>query len=175
MTEDISIRLRSPVLEDGKAVHELIQRCPPLDLNSSYNYFLLCSHFRETCVVAEANDRIVGFLSAYLIPGRPDTLFIWQVAVDEAGRGQGLAGRMLEHVAARPVCANVTTLETTISPSNLSSRRVFERFAEKHQAESSEETFLEAHHFGTEAHEDERLIRIGPWNQTSTMQREQTQ
>lgn len=164
MTEENPITLRPPVLEDGKAVHELIQRCPPLDVNSSYNYFLLCSHFRETCVVAESNDRIVGFLSAYLIPGRPDTLFIWQVAVDESARGAGLAGRMLEHVAERPVCTDVHTLETTISPSNLSSRRVFERFAGKHQAKSSEETFLEAGHFGSEAHEEERLIRVGPWN-----------
>jgi L-2,4-diaminobutyric acid acetyltransferase len=163
MTEKYPINLRPPVLEDGKAVHELIKRCPPLDVNSSYNYFLLCSHFRDTCVVAEANDRIVGFLSAYLIPSRPDTLFIWQVAVDKASRGTGLAGRMLEQVADRPVCANVRTLETTISPSNLSSRRVFERFAEKHHTPSHEETFLEASHFGAEAHEEERLIRIGPW------------
>lgn len=163
MTEKSPIHLRPPILEDGKAVHELIQRCPPLDVNSSYNYFLLCSHFRDTCVVAEANDRIVGFLSAYLIPSRPDTLFIWQVAVDEQARGLGLAGRMLEQVTERPLCEDVTNLETTISPSNTSSRRVFERFADKHQAKTSEETFLEARHFGAEAHEEERLIHIGPW------------
>ncbi len=163
MTEQQTLTLRTPVLEDGKAVHELIQRCPPLDVNSSYNYFLLCSHFRDTCVVAEAGDRIVGFLSAYIIPSRPDTLFIWQVAVDEEARGLGLAGRMLEQVTERPVCEDITTLETTISPSNTSSRRVFERFADEHQAKSSEETFLEAKHFGAEAHEEERLIRIGPW------------
>ncbi|MGM0594641.1 MAG: diaminobutyrate acetyltransferase [Pseudomonadota bacterium] len=163
MTEEISIELRLPNLEDGKAVHELIQRCPPLDVNSSYNYFLLCSHFRDTCVVAEADNRLVGFLSAYLIPGRSDTLFVWQVAVDEAARGQGLAGRMLEHVMARPFCADVSTLETTISPSNLSSRRVFQRYAEKRATEINEETFIEVHHFGGEAHEEERLIRIGPW------------
>jgi L-2,4-diaminobutyric acid acetyltransferase len=163
MTEETSIELRLPELTDGKAVHELIQRCPPLDVNSSYNYFLLCSHFRDTCVVAEANERVVGFLSAYLIPGRPETLFVWQVAVDEAARGHGLAGRMLEHVMARPFCTAVTTLETTISPSNLSSRRVFQRYAEQRQAKSSEETFLEVSHFGGEAHEEERLIRIGPW------------
>lgn len=164
MTEKHPVHLRPPVLEDGKAVHELIQRCPPLDVNSSYNYFLLCSHFRDTCVVAEANDRIIGFLSAYRIPSRPDTLFVWQVAVDETARGLGLAGRMLEQVAERPECAGIRTLETTISPSNLSSRRVFERFAEKHQAKSGESTFLEARHFGAEAHDDERLISIGPWN-----------
>lgn len=163
MTEETPITLRLPVLEDGKAVHQLIQRCPPLDVNSSYNYFLLCSHFQDTCVVAEMNDRIVGFLSAYLIPSRPDTLFIWQVAVDESARGQGLAGRMLKEVTERPMCSDIHALETTISPSNTSSRRVFQRFAEQHHAKTSEETFLEASHFGAEAHEEECLIRVGPW------------
>jgi len=163
MTEENPLVLRPPLLEDGKAVHELIQRCPPLDVNSSYNYFLLCSHFRDSCVVAEAHRRIVGFLSAYLIPSRPDTLFVWQVAVDKAARGQGLAGRMLAHVVERPFCSGIRILETTISPSNASSRRVFQRFAEKHQAQTAEETFLEARHFGAEAHEEECLIRVGPW------------
>lgn len=161
MTEHDPIQLRPPVLEDGKAVHELIKRCPPLDVNSSYNYFLLCSHFRDTCMVAESNNRIIGFLSAYILPAHPDTLFVWQVAVDETARGTGLAGRMLEQLAERPFCADVRSIETTISPSNRSSRRVFERFAEKHRVEIHEEAFLEACHFGAEAHEEERLIRIG--------------
>lgn len=164
MTEPSPLQLRLPRLEDGQAVHALIQRCPPLDVNSSYNYFLLCSHFRESCVVAEAKGGLVGFLSAYLVPSRPETLFVWQVAVDASARGQGLAGRMLAELFARPICAGVRYLETTVSPSNLPSRRVFERFAAQRQAPRHEEAFLEAHHFGGEAHEEERLIRIGPWN-----------
>ena len=163
MSEERPIELRHPVLEDGKAVHDLITRCPPLDVNSSYNYFLLCSHFRDTCLVAEANGQIVGFLSAYRIPSRPETLFVWQIAVDEKARGLGLAGRLLEQLTQGPSCAGVRHLETTVSPSNLASRRVFARFAEQHQAATRETSFLEAHHFGVEQHEEERLIHIGPW------------
>lgn len=164
MTDNPRIALRRPVLEDGKQVYDLIERCPPLDLNSSYCYFLLCSHFSDTCVVAEDGDRLVGFLSAYLIPGRADTLFVWQMAVDETARGQGLAGRMLEYLLAQPGCADVRSVETTVSPSNQASRSVFFRLAEKLQTGSNEESFLEARHFGNEGHEEERLIRIGPWD-----------
>jgi L-2,4-diaminobutyric acid acetyltransferase len=164
MTDNSRITLRPPEPGEGKHVHELIKRCPPLDLNSSYSYFLLCSHFRDTCIVAEANGRLVGFLSAYLIPDRPDTLFAWQMAVDETARGQGLAGRMLEQLLKQPTCAMVRSVETTVSPSNLASRRVFTRLAEKLQTGSTEETFLEAAQFGAEAHEAEQLIRIGPWD-----------
>ncbi len=164
MIDNPRMVLRRPVLEDGKQVYDLIERCPPLDLNSSYCYFLLCSHFSDTCVVAEDNGRLVGFLSAYLIPDRPDTLFAWQMAVDETARGQGLAGRMLEQLLKQPACAMVRSVETTVSPSNLASRRVFTRLAEKLQTGSTEETFLEAAQFGAEAHEAEQLIRIGPWD-----------
>lgn len=143
-------------------MHELVQRCPPLDLNSSYSYFLLCSHFAETCVVAEREGATVGFLSAYRLPQAPQTLFVWQVAVDAQARGRQLAGRMLEDLLLRPACAGVQFIETTVSPSNHASRRVFERFAATHGAAWHEEVFLTPAHFGAESHEEEVLFRIGP-------------
>lgn len=154
--------LRSPRLTDGVAVHSLVRRCPPLDLNSSYAYFLLCSHFAATCVVAEGEGGPAGFLSAYRPPEAVGTLFVWQVAVDSSARGHGLAGRMLEEVLSRPACAGVQFIETTVSPSNLASRRVFARFAEARAATWHEEPFLTAAHFGAECHEEEVLFRIGP-------------
>lgn len=155
--------LRRPQLADGRPVHALVRRCPPLDLNSSYSYFLLCSHHADTCVVAQRGDAIMGFLSAYRLPRAPHTLFVWQVAVDAALRGRGLAGQMLAELLARPACAGVQWLETTVSPSNQASRRVFARFAERQQAVWHEEVFLSREHFGPEAHEEEVLLRIGPF------------
>ena len=157
--------LREPVLLDGKAVHTLIGHCPPLDLNSSYNYFLLCSHFSETCVIGERDDEILAFMSAYRIPKSPERLFVWQAAVDPSLRGMGMAGRMLEAILARPACAGVTYIETTVSPSNTASRRVFQRFAQKHGVGWHEETLLAEEDFGGESHESEVLFRIGPFNQ----------
>ncbi|PKM45633.1 MAG: diaminobutyrate acetyltransferase [Gammaproteobacteria bacterium HGW-Gammaproteobacteria-1] len=159
---DAGIVLRRPQLTDGQPVHALVRRCPPLDLNSSYSYFLLCSHHADTCVVARRGEDTVGFLSAYRLPAAPHTLFVWQVAVDASTRGQGLAGRMLEELLARPSCAGVQFVETTVSPSNLASRRVFIRFAAQRQAAWQEEVFLSRAHFGAEAHEEEVLLRIGP-------------
>ncbi len=156
------VRLRVPTLADGKAVHALIRSCPPLDLNSSYNYFLLCSHFAETCVVGEREGEIACFLSAYRLPSRPDCLFVWQVAVSDALRGHGMAGKMLEELLSRESCEGVRLIETTVSPSNRASRRVFERFAEQRNAAWHEEIFIGREMFGAEQHEEEVLFRIGP-------------
>jgi len=148
-------------------VHELIRRCPPLDLNSSYSYFLLCSHYAETCVVAEHDAILAGFLSAYRLPQEPHTLFVWQVAVDAVARGRGLANQMLAGLMARPSCQDVRYIETTVSPSNAASRRVFARFAAQRQAGWREEVFLNSSNFGSEAHEEEVLFRIGPLSDAS--------
>lgn len=157
--------LREPQVADGAAIHALIRACPPLDLNSTYAYLLLCHHFAATSVVAEQNGQIIGYISAYLPPPQPDTLFIWQVAVHAQGRGQGLGQRMLRHLLDRPAARHVSFLETTVSPSNGPSRAMFQSLAKTLGAAVQETPLFTQHMFGPEGqHEDETLIRIGPFN-----------
>src|SRR5690606_16121028 len=83
-------RLRRPRVTDGRDVHALVAACAPLDTNSLYLNLLQCTHFAETCVVAERPESqrpVVGFVSGYLLPSRPTTLFIWQVAIASSERG----------------------------------------------------------------------------------------
>jgi L-2,4-diaminobutyric acid acetyltransferase len=105
---------------------------------------------------------MAGFISGYLIPERPDTLFVWQVVVAENFRGQGLAGRMLLALMEQPACKNVRFIETTITPSNEASAALFRKFARRIGAEVLvSEGFDEHLHFGGQ-HESEQLWRIGP-------------
>ncbi|WP_117319403.1 diaminobutyrate acetyltransferase [Chromatocurvus halotolerans] len=155
--------LREPVATDGAAVHQLIADCPPLDTNSLYCNLLQCSHFRHTSVVAEIEDAIVGAISGYLIPERPDTVFVWQVAVGSAARGQGLALRMLDHIVDRPVCRDVRFMETTITEDNAASWGLFRKFAEARGAELTHDVgFDRDAHFGGQ-HDTEMRVRIGPF------------
>lgn len=129
-----------------------------------YCNLLQCTHFADTSVAAEQQDELVGFVSGYRIPQRPDTLFIWQVAVSEQGRGQGLAAQMLEHILTRPGCREVTHLETTITEANRASWALFERWADKRHAEvSTSPLFRRDIHFEG-GHDTEILLRIGPFH-----------
>lgn len=160
----ISYQLRPPRRSDGPAIHALIAACPPLDVNSVYAYLLQCEHFAGTGVVAECDGRLDGFISAYLRPGRPDVLFVWQVAVHARARGHGLGARMLEAILARPACAQVQYLETTVGPDNAASRAMFGGVARRLDAGIEESELFPASLFGEgQAHEDERLLRIGPF------------
>lgn len=155
-----NVLLRAPNAEEGLEIQQLINTNPPLDTNSAYNYYLLCKHFADTCIVAEHEGKVAGFLSAYLIPGRPDTLFVWQVVVDKSLRGKRVAARMLDTLITR-CSGTVHYIEATVNPSNTASRSLFESLARQHGTTIKEEKFLEAEAFGPAAdHESEILLHI---------------
>ena len=159
------LTFRRPALSDAQNVWRLIGECPPLDVNSSYAYLLLCDHFAATSVVAELEGKLSGFISGYLIPERPDSLFIWQVAVHERARGLGLGRGMILDILGRDVCSGVTQLETTVSPSNEASRRMFASAARALGTELNEREHYDFALMAEEGHESENLITIGPIEQ----------
>lgn len=163
----LDINLRLPTDKDGAAVFQLINRCPPLDTNSLYCNLLQCTHFAETSITATIKDDLVGFISGYVIPGRTDTLFIWQVAVDNEARGQGLGTRMLKDILSRPQCNQVVYLETTITESNRPSWALFEGIAEKLAAQINTSVLFDRNQHFAGKHESEVLVRIGPINSSS--------
>ena len=158
-----TVKLRKPTPEDGRNIWELVRACPPLDVNSCYSYLLLTEHFRDTCVIAEAEGKMLGFVSGYLLPNKQNTLFIWQVAVSNEARGLGLAKRMLQYLRDSVEDHNVTCLETTITPSNTASQRLFQSLAKTWETECEKTVLFSSEHFGDGGHEPEECYRIGPW------------
>ena len=159
--EDAStITLRSPTAADGAAIHRLIAACPPLDTNSLYCNLLQASHFAQTCILAEQNGQAVGWISGYIPPNDPHTLFVWQVAVHEAARGQGLGRRMLQGQLDRPSLAGVRQIQTTITPSNQASWALFKGFAKARGASLSHEAHFHRDRHFQGAHETEHMVSI---------------
>ena len=155
-------QFRQPTAEDGYALNQLVENSPPLDPNSVYCNLLQCTHFAETSVAVEEDGRLVGFISAYIPPAKPDTVFVWQVVVDKSQRGRGLAKKMLHAIVDRPACQNVTHMETTITPDNEASWALFRSFARDRNGEVQDEIWFEKNaHFGGH-HDSESLLRIGP-------------
>jgi L-2,4-diaminobutyric acid acetyltransferase len=114
--------------------------------------------------MAEKNGTLLGFISGYAIPERPDTLFIWQVAVAAQARGLGLASRMLAHILARPHCTDITYLETTITQDNHASWALFNRLTSTLSAKLQSSAWMDKDTHFTGQHDSEALVRIGPFN-----------
>ncbi|SKA70769.1 diaminobutyrate acetyltransferase [Enterovibrio nigricans] len=156
---------RVPNKGDGIKINSLIANCPPLDENSSYCNFLQSSHFHKTCIVAENNGEIAGFISGYLKPDAPTELFVWQVAVSAASRGKGLAYRMLQQLLTRDNLSNVSAVETTITKSNDGSWNLFKKLDAAHGKRGSVSVFLDQEQHFKGHHDTEYLYRI-PLNKT---------
>lgn len=157
-----NLKIRKPNANDGVAIHQLIENCPPLDLNSTYLYLLQSTHFAETCVVAEVKGQVAAFLSGYIKPSSPNTFFLWQVAVGDVLRGKGMAKQLIDEVLKREVCSQVEFLETTITPDNQASWGLFRSFAKERAAQLVDEVFFTSQQLGGE-HEQEVLVKIGPF------------
>lgn len=151
-------------MADGAALWRLAKDSKTLDLNSSYSYLLWCRDFAGTSAVARgAGGEPVGFLTGYVRPDRPGTLLVWQVAVDSAHRGLGIAAALLDGLTARLTAERrITEIETTISPGNTASERLFTSFAARHGAEVTREVLFPADLFPDGPHDPEVLYRIGP-------------
>ncbi|TMV05668.1 diaminobutyrate acetyltransferase [Ruegeria sediminis] len=152
--------LRMPQAKDGAAIWELVRDCEPLDENSMYCNLIQCDHFADTCVVAELSGEIAGWVSAYVMPNDPETLFVWQVAVSERARGKGLGAVMLQTILNRPVCRDVKRLQTTITSDNDASWALFRKFARLQDARLDiQPYYTQALHFRNR-HKTENLVTI---------------
>ncbi|WP_416148319.1 diaminobutyrate acetyltransferase [Salipaludibacillus sp. HK11] len=160
----IPVTLRKPKIEDGGNVWRLIKNTEVLDLNSAYYYLILCKYFQNTCVVAESDQRVVGFVSAFVHPDNPNVLFVWQVAIDESQKGKGIASSLLEELINREECSNINIIEMTISPSNKASRGLFEKLAKKLETKMIETEAISPEIFPNENHESEQTYQIGPFH-----------
>lgn len=156
------IHLRPPESTDGAPVHNLIRKSAFLDDNSLYCYLAICTHFASTSVVATMGDDLVGVVTAYIPPDQPDTLWVWQVAVDKAAQKRGLASKMLDEILSRPACQAVTHVETTVTADNGASRAMFDALSRRRDCGIEETVMFDREDHFLNLHDTEYKLRIGP-------------
>ncbi|NUK50489.1 diaminobutyrate acetyltransferase [Streptomyces lunaelactis] len=158
------LEIDTPRVEDGAAIWRIARDSEVLDLNSSYSYLLWCRDFAATSVVARGCDgEPIAFVTGYVRPDRPEALVVWQVAVDHAHRGRGLAGVLLDALTARVTDGRgIREIETTITPDNTASDRLFTSYAQRHGARVEREVLFDGGLFPEGTHQPEVLYRISP-------------
>ncbi|MFF8847430.1 diaminobutyrate acetyltransferase [Streptomyces sp. NPDC015127] len=158
------LEIDTPRVEDGAAIWRIARDSEVLDLNSSYSYLLWCRDFAATSVVARGpGGEPIAFVTGYVRPDRPEALVVWQVAVDSEHRGRGLAGILLDALTAKVTSGRgVREVETTITPDNTASDRLFTSYARRHDAPLRREVLFDGGLFPEGTHQPEVLYRIGP-------------
>lgn len=160
---DGDLSFGSPTPTEGAELWNLAREVGNLDVNSRYAYVLWCRDFAATSVVArDPLGVIAGFVTGYRRPDAPDVYFVWQVAVAPGFRRRGLARRMLDHAVLRMRSNGVRYVETTVTPDNKASMRLFESFAQANGADLTRDVLFSEQELGS-GHEPEVLHRIGPF------------
>lgn len=160
------LSVRAPTKSDGQKFYKMARDAGGLDVNSEYAYLLLGAHFSETCAIAEQNREPLGFISAYILPDRPNVLFVWQVAILPEHRKRGLAKMMLKDILSRDSCHSVRYVQASVTPSNVASGNLFASLARDLGSEVRSLPFFDEGDF-SEKHEKEDLVCIGPFFKTA--------
>ncbi len=155
------MELRAPRAEDGRRIHALVESDATLESNSAYCYVLLCTHFAQHGIIAEQDGELAGFVAAYRPPSDPEAVFVWQVGVAPAGRGQGLGKRLLNALVEQPANRDARFLTATVDAANEPSNHLFAAFARGQGAALETETGFTSDLFPP-GHAPEPLLRIGP-------------
>jgi L-2,4-diaminobutyric acid acetyltransferase len=148
-----------PSTQDAAAIWRIARDSGKLDLNSSYAYLLWCHDFADTSAVARVGDHVVGFVIGYRRPAVPDTVVVWQIAVDAGQRGRGMAAALLDALVE---ATGSRQIETTITPDNEASNALFRSLADRWGAQMRVAGEFAAGEFPDD-HETEVLYRIGPF------------
>jgi L-2,4-diaminobutyric acid acetyltransferase len=155
-------KIEQPSLKDGRAIWRIARDSRKLDLNSSYAYLMWCHDFADTSLVARDGDDVVGFVIGYRRPAAPDTVVVWQIAVDSSQRGRGTAGALLDALVRTLADAGVRHIETTVTPDNAPSNALFASLARRWDTAIVEAGSFDAGDFPDD-HEAEVRFRIGPF------------
>lgn len=161
------LRVRPARPEDGAALWRLVKDSEALELNSGYSYVMMTRFFSDTCLVAEEDSQVVGFVTAFVPPSDPDAVFVWQIGVDRAHRGQGLAGRLLLELLKTDRCRPLKRLLATVSPDNQPSMALFRSLARRLETGFDHRPFFPGEVFPEPGHEPEHLVDVGPLALTS--------
>ena len=155
-----NIQIKKPTISYGLQIADLVKNCPPLDLNSTYHYFIQSHYFSETCAIAvNEDDKVLGYVSGFINPKDHKTLFIWQVAISECSRGKSLATKLIHFILRHH---DIEFIETTITQDNKASQSLFKKISKDLETEITEVSFLDKSKHFSNQHDSEYLFRIGP-------------
>ena len=80
---------------DFSIMKHLALKCPPLDVHTSYTYWVVSKLFGEYCFLAKDGEKPIG----YIMCVRNDSvLLIWQIGILKEYRTKGISRLLIEGV-----------------------------------------------------------------------------
>ncbi|WP_304508617.1 GNAT family N-acetyltransferase [Anaerotignum sp.] len=104
---------------------------------NNYIYWMLGKYFPSTCLVAEENGQVLGYIGA-LLSAEKRKIFIWQIAVKSEERGRQIGRKLLQSVLLTAGDMGIMQLEIAINDKNSSCRHMVEKLVQDLQGTITE-------------------------------------
>ena len=140
-----NVIVRNCTVKDIDKIRQFVNLCKPLTLHTPYTYYVLFTHFSDSCLVIEENNSIRGYISGIKSVSLKDTFFIWQIGVEKESRGKGCAYILIEKIMQIARKQGCTKVQFTIEPDNDKSFNTFNNFAKKNNISMKKLSSLKFH------------------------------
>jgi|SRR5665213_243848 len=114
---------------DTDAIFKLVPELPPLTPHTRYTYWNLFRNFGNTCFIATAKNRPVGFITSHPTTTPSNEWFIWQAGILPEYRGRGLIDELQDRVVNVARESGAVAISTSIEADNPRSFGAFNRMA----------------------------------------------
>jgi L-2,4-diaminobutyric acid acetyltransferase len=131
---------------DAEILQAFVSKCPPLDPHTLFTYWVLARYQPTYGFVAQDfNGEVIGLLTAIASSNDHETVYVWQIGVAPAVRGNGLAQDLLHELNMAALQNRRRLLEVSIDSHNQESHCLFHAFARAQSATLEVVDVLELH------------------------------
>lgn len=119
--------------DEYRKVYALAGEIDGIEQHAEHVYKIMSDHFGSTFFIAKVPDKegtlkATGFMMGYMSQEIRGHLFVWQIAVSDQSKGQGIGHRLLKHT----VCFahskyGCTAVMATVETGNIPSQNLFEK------------------------------------------------
>lgn len=114
--------------EQYEQIKKLAENCPPLDVHTTYTYWVLSRYFADTSFVLYENDEAIGFITAI---ANGNIGFIWQIGLLPKHQNQRLSFLLIDKVVQAFRNKGIKVIELTIDADNKPSYAAFDSYCNK--------------------------------------------
>lgn len=128
------MKIRNGNVADIDNIRKLVQSLPPLDLHTSFSYWVLLAYFPHLFFVA-VDDRageIIGFVSGIVSPDDARVCYLWQLGVRQDRRRSKCAALLTEYFLQAARRLHCRAIHFSIAPQNMLSLNTAKRFSDRH-------------------------------------------
>ena len=119
--------IRNVKERDHIYLQKLAKECKPLDVHTSYTYWLNSTYNQNCSFILEVDDIIAGYIMSVEMP---EIIFIWQIGIVPAYRHRGYSQKLIDKCVKYAEKTD-KDIEITISKENTDSNQAFIKYCEK--------------------------------------------